>query len=68
MKRFVIYYQSKSEPKNFGYVFRNRKVGFSAVWNLDRARKFKTRAQAEVMLTDIKSREGNWYTFEINEI
>ena len=68
MKRFVIYHQSKLDPNNCGYVFRNHKIGFSAVMMPNRARKFKTVAEAQVMLANIESREGSWYTFDIKEI
>ena len=41
-KQYIIYFESKVVEDNKGYFYRNRKVGFSAVFQYERAKKFKT--------------------------
>lgn len=66
--KFVISFQSKTQPENTGFFYRNRKVGFSSVNNLNMARKFKTEPEALRILADLETREGEWYIFELNEV
>jgi hypothetical protein len=68
MKRFIIEFQSKTVPENRGYFYRPRKVGFSSVYNIDMARKFKTEELARRCLQHLEEVEGEWYTFEIKMI
>ena len=66
--KYAISFQSKTDSNNTGYFFRNRKVGFTGVNNLTMARKFKTESEAIRVLTNLESREGEWYFFELNEV
>jgi len=67
-KQYIIYFESKVVEDNKGYFYRNRKVGFSAVFQYERAKKFKTEVEAFIRLKDLKKREGEYYNFEIKEI
>lgn len=67
-KQYIIYFESKVVNGNNGYFYRNRKVGFSAVFQYERAKKFKTEPEAFARLKDLKAREGEYYNFEIKEI
>lgn len=68
MKKYVIYFQSKVEDNNSGYFYRNRKVGFTAVPQPERAKKFKAEDQAFAMLKTLQEKEGEYYDFEIKEV
>ena len=68
MIKYVIYFQSKVEDDNKGYFYRNRKVGFTAVFQPERAKKFKTEDTAFAQLKTLQEKEGEFYIFEIKEI
>ena len=65
---YVIYFQSKVEDKNIGYFYRNRKEGFTSVFQPERAKKFKTEDTAFAMLKTLQEKEGEYYNFEIKEL
>ena len=68
MKQYVIYFQSKVEESNVGFFYRDRKVGFTSVFKADRAKKFKTENAAFARLKTLQEKEGDYYTFKIEEI
>ena len=66
--KYVIWFNSKVMDDNSGFFYRNRKEGFTAVPQSDRAKKFKTKENAEDMLETLKVKEGEYYDFEIREV
>ena len=68
MKQYTIFFQSKVEDDNKGYFYRNRKEGFTSVFQPERAKKFKTEDTAFSMLKTLQEKEGEFYIFEIKEI
>lgn len=68
MKQYIIFFQSKVEDDNKGYFYRNRKEGFTSVFQPERAKKFKTEDMAFSRLKTLQEKEGAFYIFEIKEI
>lgn len=68
MIKYVIYFQSKIESNNFGYFYRNRKEGFTSVFQPERAKKFKHEDNAFAQLKLLQEKEGEYYDFEIKEV
>lgn len=66
--KYVIWFNSKVIEDNSGYFYRNRKEGFTAVPQPERAKTFKTEDQAFAMLKTLQEKEGEYYDFEIKEI
>ena len=68
MKQYIIFFQSKVEDKNKGYFYRNRKEGFTSVFQPERAKRFQTEDTAFSRLKSLQEKEGEYYDFEIKEI
>ena len=66
--KYVIWFNSKVEDNNSGFFFRKRKEGFTSVYQQERARQFKTKECAELVLAGLVAKEGEYYDFEIKEI
>ena len=56
MKQYTIFFQSKVEDDNKGYFYRNRKEGFTSVFQPERAKKFKTEDTAFAMLKTLQDK------------
>lgn len=67
-KKYIIYFQSKIESNNHGYFYRNRKEGFTSVYQPERAKKFKTEDNAFIQLKLLQEKEGEYYDFEIQGV
>ena len=66
--KYVIWFTSLTTDNNSGFFCRNRKVGFTSVYNADSAKKFKTKEEAIGVLTNLEAKEGEYYKFEIREV
>lgn len=64
----VIYFKSLVDETNKGYFLRMRKTGFSSVNNVDRARKFKSQKDVNIILDKLKNTERKYYKFEVWEV
>lgn len=64
----VIYFKSLVDETNKGYFLRMRKTGFSSVNNVDRARKFKSQKDVNIILDKLKNMERKYYKFEVWEV
>lgn len=64
----VIYFKSLVDETNKGYFLRMRKTGFSSVNNVDRARKFKSQKDVNIILDKLKNMEREYYKFEVWEV